>query len=166
MGIRYHFGNSRFESRASFVIMKIYLASDHAGFRLKEVLKKFLVKSGYPVKDFGAFKFDKNDDYPDFIRQAAKAVSKNPSDRAIVLGGSGQGEAMVANRFPNVRAAVLYKYDKKIITLSRQHNDANVLSLGARFLTEKEALSAVRLWLKTEFSKEKRHQRRIKKIEK
>ena len=144
--------------------MMVYLASDHAGFHLKEKTKKFLEKSGYSVKDFGAFKYNSEDDYPDFIRKAAQAVSKNPRNRGIIFGGSGQGEAMVANRFKNVRAAVLYKYDKKIITLSRQHNDANVLSLGARFLTETEALAAVKLWLKTEFSGAVRHRRRLAKI--
>jgi ribose 5-phosphate isomerase B len=147
--------------------MIIYLASDHAGFALKEKIKKFLIKSGYSVKDFGAFKFNPEDDYPDFVRKAAEAVANDSEhSRGIIFGGSGQGEAIVANRFKNVRAAVLSKYDKKIITLSREHNDANVLSLGARFLKEKEALAAIKLWLKTKFSGEARHKRRIKKIDK
>ncbi|MDP3999531.1 MAG: RpiB/LacA/LacB family sugar-phosphate isomerase [bacterium] len=146
--------------------MKIYLASDHAGFRLKEAVKKFLLKKKYQVKDQGASFFVLDDDYPDFIKSAAKAISKNPKDRAIIFGGSGQGEAIMANRFKNVRAAVVYKYDKKIITLSREHNDANVLSLGARFLKEKEALAAIQLWLKTKFSGEAKHKRRIAKIDK
>lgn len=146
--------------------MIIYLATDHAGFRHKEAVKKSLLKKNYQVKDFGAFKYNLEDDYPDFIRKAAKAVSQNPKNRAIVLGGSGQGEAMVANRFKNVRAAVYYGGPKKIITLSCQHNDANILSLGARFLNEKEALAAVRLWLSASFSRDPRHMRRINKIEK
>jgi len=145
--------------------MTIYLASDHAGYELKEKIKQFLIDSGYKIQDCGAFKFDADDDYPDFVHLAAKAVSKNPKESlGIVLGGSGEGEAMVANRYPNVRAAVYYGGDKKIITLSREHNGANVLSLGARFLSEKEALSAVALWLKTPFSRKERHLRRIKKI--
>lgn len=144
--------------------MTIYLATDHAGYELKEKIKKFLTESSYEVNDFGAFSYDEADDYPDFVKLAAEAVSKNPNDRAIVLGGSGQGEAMVANRHKNVRAAVLYKYDEEIIKLSREHNDANVLALGARFLKEKNALKAVKLWLDTPFPGEERHKRRIDKF--
>ncbi len=156
--------------------MKIYLATDHAGFSLKGKIKKFLIGAGYEVEDCGAFKLDSGDDYPDFIHKAAKAVSKNPkSSRAIIFGGSGQGEAMVANRYRRVRAAVYYgpasaeaaagKGSLDIVKLSREHNDTNVISLGARFLTERQALRAVSLWLKTPFSKTKRHARRIKKID-
>lgn len=144
--------------------MIIYLAADHAGFELKEKIKKFLIDSGREVKDFGAFKYDENDDYPDFVRGAAEAVSENPANRAIVLGGSGQGEAMAANRYKNVRAAVVYKFDKSIVKLSREHNDANVLSLGARFLSARQALKAVELWLAAPFSDEERHKRRIAKF--
>lgn len=151
--------------------MIIYLATDHAGFQLKEAVRKFLLKKGYLVKDFGAFKFNPEDDYPDFVRKAAEAVSKcGPSTgsgqkcRAVIFGGSGQGEAMVANRYKNVRAAVFYGGSEKILKLSREHNDANILSLGARFLKEKEALAAVWLWLKVKFSEDPRHKRRIKKI--
>ncbi len=117
------------------------------------------------MKDFGALKYDESDDYPDYVKLAAEAVAEHFEDsRAIVLGGSGQGEAMVANRSKRVRAAVLYKYDEVIIKLSRQHNDANVLALGARFLSEKDALKAVKLWLETPFSGEERHKRRIAKF--
>lgn len=145
--------------------MKVYLATDHAGFQLKEAIKKFLTEKDYEVKDFGAFSYDKHDDYPDFVRQAAEAVAKDPEQsRGIVLGASGQGEAMVANRHKGVRAAVLDMYDEEVIKLSREHNDANVLSLGARFLKEKEALKAVELWLGTPFSGEERHVRRIAKF--
>lgn len=144
----------------------IYLATDHAGFELKEKLKIYLQELGYEVKDFGAFSYDENDDYPDFIRLAAEAVAKNPEkDKAVVLGGSGQGEAISANRFKGVRAVVYYGKDEKIITLSREHNNANVLSFGARFLTEEEAKRAIKLWLETEFRGEERHVRRIKKID-
>lgn len=153
--------------------MKIYLASDHAGFALKEKIKKFLADSGYTVEDCGAYKLDQEDDYPDFIKKAAEAVARSPEQSrgttlkcaAIILGGSGQGEAMVANRFKGVRAVVMYKFDKDIIRLSREHNNANILSLGARFVTEKDALRAVELWLNTPFSNEPRHTRRIDKIE-
>lgn len=147
--------------------MKIYLATDHAGFNLKEAVKKFLIKKDYSIEDCGAFVFNPEDDYPDFIKLAARAVSQDEKNhRAIIFGGSGQGEALVANRFKNVRAAVFYGGSLEIIKLSREHNDANVLSLGARFLSEKEALKAVELWLKTGFSNEPRHRRRLLKLAK
>jgi len=144
--------------------MTIYLASDHAGFELKGKIKDFLVKNGYEAEDLGPFAYDANDDYPALIRPAAERVSQNPEDRAIVLGGSGQGEAMVSNRYKNVRAAVYYGGNMDIVKLSREHNNANVLSFGARFVKEEEALEAVKLWLETPFLGEERHQRRIAKI--
>lgn len=146
--------------------MKIYLATDHAGFELKEKIKAFLLTNDYEVEDFGAFSYDANDDYPDFVHKAAAAVSENPiMARGIILGGSGQGEAMIANRYKNVRAAVFYGGPEDIVKLSREHNDANILSLGARFIKEEEALKSVKLWLATNFSKEERHRRRINKID-
>jgi len=146
--------------------MTIYLATDHAGFELKEKVKKFLTSFSYTVEDCGAYTLDSNDDYPDFVHKAAGAVSKDPKNsRGIIFGSSGEGEAMVANRHAGVRAAVLYAYNEDIIRLSREHNDANILSLGARFLAEEQALHAVKLWLETPFSEEERHKRRIKKID-
>lgn len=142
----------------------VYLATDHAGFELKEKIKQFLQQEGLEVKDFGAYKLDEQDDFTDFIPQAAEAVSKNPTDKAIVLGGSGQGEAIVANKFPNIRAAVYYGKSEQMPSLTRQHNDANILSLGARFLTPDEAIAAVKLFLQTPFTNEERHVRRIEKI--
>lgn len=144
--------------------MTIYLATDHAGFELKERVKIFLAKSGQKVEDLGAFKYDEGDDYPDYIKLVAGKISNDPRDKAIIFGGSGQGEAMVANRYKNVRATVLYKFDKEIVKLSREHNDANVLSLGARFLSPRKAIKAVELWLATPFSNEDRHSRRIAKF--
>ena len=144
--------------------MKVFLATDHAGFELKEKIKDFLKKEGYGVEDFGAYEYSKDDDYPDFISKAAQAVSKDSQSRGIILGGSGQGEAMVANKFPNVRATVYYGKAEQMPILTRQHNDANILSLGARFLTDEQAFSAVKLFLQTPFSKEQRHLRRIDKI--
>lgn len=141
----------------------IYLATDHAGFELKEKVKEFLKAEGYEVEDCGAFELDPNDDYPDFISKAAEAISKDPQSKAIIFGGSGQGEAIVANKFPNVRAVVFYG-NADMISLTREHNDANILSLGARFLTEDEAIEAVKLWLETPFTEEERHTRRIEKI--
>ncbi|TAK56966.1 RpiB/LacA/LacB family sugar-phosphate isomerase [Patescibacteria group bacterium] len=146
--------------------MKIIFATDHAGFELKNVLVEYVKTLGFEVEDCGAKFFDKEDDYPDFITLAAKAVSLDPTNpKAIVLGGSGQGEAIVSNRFSGVRAVVYYGKNLEIIKLSREHNDANILSLGARFLSSDEAKEAVKLWLETPFSYEERHLRRIQKIE-
>ncbi|MBU1000852.1 RpiB/LacA/LacB family sugar-phosphate isomerase [Patescibacteria group bacterium] len=160
--------------------MKVYLATDHAGFELKEKVKKHLQELGYEVEDCGAYEFDKDDDYPDFIAQAAEKVSKNLSSKAIIFGSSGQGEAMVANKFPNVRAAVFYtpvvpshnvdvtgresSDPFEMIRLTREHNNANVLSLGAKILKEEDVLKAVKLWLETPFTNKLRHLRRIEKI--
>jgi ribose 5-phosphate isomerase B len=152
---------------------KILIASDHAGFELKNELMPFLRDLGYEVQDFGANIFDAEDDYPDFIAPLARAVSESGGEqKGIILGGSGQGEAIVANRFPNVRAVVFngqYKtgdgrHIPEEIIASREHNDANILSLGARFLSEKDAKDAVEVWLATPFSNDERHTRRIKKI--
>jgi ribose 5-phosphate isomerase B len=161
--------------------MKIYFASDHAGFEMKNELLKFVGGLGYETEDCGAYELNQEDDYPEFIKKAAKAVSEKPDDaKAIILGGSGQGEAMVANKFPNVRAAVYFgcncendsscqcgscKCSLDTVKLSREHNDANVLSLGARFLSLDEAKDAVKQWLETPFSGEERHIRRITNIE-
>ncbi|MCR4306711.1 MAG: RpiB/LacA/LacB family sugar-phosphate isomerase, partial [Candidatus Yonathbacteria bacterium] len=112
--------------------MKIYLASDHAGFPLKEKLKAFLAEQGHEVVDKGAYQQDESDDYPDFIIPVAQLVSREPLSRAIILGGSGQGEAIAANRVNGARAALYYGGSLDIVKLSREHNDANVLSLAAR----------------------------------
>ncbi len=116
--------------------------------------------------DHGALHLDELDDFPDFISVAAQAVSKDPShNRAIIFGGSGQGEAMVANRYPHVRATVYYGGGEEIIQLSRQHNDANVLSIGARFVDAAAALRVVELWLKEAPLTDEKYERRNKKIE-
>lgn len=142
----------------------IYLASDHAGFELKNSIVEYLTKEKVPFKDCGPFKYEETDDYPDYIIPAAKEVAADPDGKGIVIGGSGQGEAIAANKIKGVRAALYYGGPTDIIVLSRTHNDANILSLGARFITEKEAVKAVKLWLKTPFSGDERHERRIKKI--
>lgn len=160
--------------------MKILFATDHAGFELKEKLVPFVKELGYEVEDLGAFEYDENDDYPDSISKVASEISQNPaSTMGIILGGSGQGEAIVANRYPNVRAIVFngqceagtdvpgLPAGRKVpneIVISREHNDANIISLGARFLNEETAKGAVKLWLETEFKGEERHVRRIAKI--
>ncbi len=146
--------------------VKIFLASDHAGFSLKEKIKEYLKSKNFDVKDFGPAKLNKQDDYPDFIIPCAEEVEKTKNSLGIVLGGSGQGEAIAANKVKGIRAAVVYNFNKKIIKLSKEHINSNILSIGARFLSEKQAFQAVDLWLKTKFSNEIRHKRRNKKIEK
>lgn len=141
---------------------KIYIGTDHAGFELKEELIGFLKNLGFDVEDKGAYKFDEADDYPDFIFPVAEAVAQDENSKGIVLGGSGQGEAMVANKVKGIRAALVY--DEYSAKMSREHNDANVISLGARTVSINEAKKLVKLWLDTPFSGEERHQRRINKI--
>ena len=150
--------------------MKIYLASDHAGLELKDKVKKYLAELGHAVEDFGPSRFDPEDDYPDLIRPAAEAVAKESESRGIIFGGSGQGEAIVANRVSGVRAVVFYgggwvAFVENVIRLSRDHNDSNILSIGARFVDFDHAKPAIDLWLKTPFSREERHARRIRKID-
>lgn len=161
--------------------MKVFLATDHAGFELKEKVKNFLSEKGYDVTDCGATSFDPNDDYPDFIAKAAKEVSEDPENsRGIIFGGSGQAEAMVANKFKNVRCALFYAAVSPIgaadvtgrtsedpfemIRLTREHNNANMLSIGARFVSDDAAKKAIELWLTNQFTSEERHVRRINKI--
>lgn len=144
--------------------MRIFIGSDHAGFELKQKLIPYIQSLGYEVIDKGAYALDAQDDYPDFIIPVAEEVAKDPSSRGIILGGSGQGEAMVANRVSGVRAAVYYGGPVDIVKLSREHNDANILSLGARFMSEHVAQTALKLWLETDFSADERHVRRIKKV--
>ncbi|KKU14915.1 ribose-5-phosphate isomerase [Candidatus Wolfebacteria bacterium RIFCSPLOWO2_01_FULL_45_19] len=145
--------------------MMIYIGSDHAGFEMKEELKKYLSGLGHQVEDKGAFSRDPADDYPDFIFLVAKAVAADKNSRGLVMGKSGQGEAMTANRVKGVRAAVWYGGNAELLKLSREHNDANVLSLAAGFVSIEEAKEAVELWLNTPFSNEERHVRRIKKLD-
>ena len=144
---------------------KIFIGADHAGFVLKEEVKKHLLELGIKVEDLGTHKFDHQDDYPDFIIPVAKKVAENPAhNKGIVFGSSGQGEAIVANKIKGIRAALYYGGNMEIVRLSRTHNNANILSLGARFLTKESAIESVKIWLNTDFSNEIRHIRRIKKI--
>ncbi|MSU44651.1 RpiB/LacA/LacB family sugar-phosphate isomerase [Candidatus Nomurabacteria bacterium] len=154
--------------------MKIVIGTDHAGYVLKEKLMVSLKARGYEVVDKGAYKYDEHDDYTDFIIPVAEEISKDPNNmKGIVLGATGQGEAIAANRFVNVRAIVYYGEVKSVvddeanmIVRSREHNNSNVLSLGARFLTEEDMMSAVNLWLNTPYIGLERHARRLEKIEK
>src|SRR3989344_7272004 len=144
--------------------MKIYLATDHKGFQLKEKIKKWLDDWGFVYEDCGALKLEPGDHYPDYVSKAAAAVSADPKSKAIVLGHSGQGEAIVANKFKGVRAVVFYGGPEDIIKLSREHNDANVLSIGATFVQETEMKKFLRVWLDTPFYEIERHKIRIQKI--
>lgn len=147
--------------------MKIYFASDHAGFEMKSNLIEFVKELGFDVFDLGPHTFDPSDDYPPEIEKVGLEIFKDSENsRGIVIGGSGQGEAIVSNRFPDVRAIVYYGSNLEIIKLGREHNDANVLSLGARFISIDEAKEAIKLWLGTSFSGDDRHIRRLREIDK
>jgi len=161
--------------------MKLALATDHVGYEALKELKLFLESLGHQCIDFGPKQLIKDDDYPDYIRPAALSVASGESQMGVILGGSGQGEAIVANRVPGIRCAVFYgtavarqpidaaghgsRDPYEIIKLSRQHNDANMLSLAGRFLSFPEMKHAVKLWLETDFSGDPRHMRRINKID-
>lgn len=144
--------------------MKLHLATDHAGFEHKEYLKAFLLEQGYEVVDHGDSKLDENDDYPDFVTPCAQAIANSPLDKAVIFGGSGQGEAMCANRVKGVRAVVYYGGSTEILTFSRDHNDANILSIGARFVNVEDVPNIVKMWLETPFSGNERHVRRLGKF--
>lgn len=152
-------------------ITSIVVGSDHAGFELKERIKNHLTELGYTVVDKGDKVPRELDDYPDFIVPVAREVAAGQGKVAgIIFGGSGQGEAMAANRIKGARAAVYYGHEKNdvglsIIKLSREHNNANILSFGARFVNFDEAKTALSLWLNTPFSNEGRHIRRINKLD-
>jgi ribose 5-phosphate isomerase B len=141
--------------------MRIALASDHAGFDYKERIKEHLTRAGHDVRDFGT---DSNQsvDYPDFIRPAARAVATGECERGIVLGGSGNGEAMAANRFRGVRCALCWNVETA--RLARLHNDANMISLGQRMIDLETALAIVDTWLSTPFEGG-RHLPRLRKLD-
>lgn len=140
----------------------IYLGSDHAGFALKETIKQWLLTHDYPVEDCGAFELDPADDYPDFVAAAARKVATREGAMGLVFGKSGAGECIVANKITGIRAVLAMNEEN--VRLSREHNDANVLSLGAAFLSDEQAVTLCQLFLDTPFSREARHARRIAKI--
>ena len=159
----------------------IYLGTDHAGFQLKETVKEILLQREYTVEDCGAYAYNPEDDYPDFVGKAAAKVSEDPENRrGIIFGGSGQAEMMVANKFKGVRCALFYTAAVpvaaadvtgrkstdpfEIIRLTREHNNANMLSISSRFLTQEDIITAITLWLETPFPGDERHLRRIHKI--
>ena len=141
--------------------MKIALGTDHAGYGHKEAIKRLLTGAGHEVEDFGTHS-ERSVDYPDFVVPAARAVQTGAADRAVVLGGSGNGEAMAANRLRGVRCALCWNLETA--RLARRHNDANCLSLGARQVSEADALAIVEAWL-TENFEGGRHARRIEKLD-
>ncbi len=161
--------------------MKIAITTDHAGFESLKELKVYIENLGHTCVSYGPDHFDADDDYPDFMFPAAEAVARGECDRGVIMGGSGQGEAMAANRVKGVRAAVFYgpvvakvavdaegnmsDDPYEIVKLSREHNDANVLSLSGRFLTMDEMKQALGIWLETPFSRAERHARRIAKLD-
>ncbi len=142
--------------------MKVFLGTDHAGLELKNHIKSFLEKEGYQIEDCGAYEYHKDDDYPDFCAKAAEGVAKNPGSCGIVFGKSGAGECIVANKVKGIRAFLAV--NQQNVTLAREHNDANVLSLGSEFAKGDKAEQLVKLFLETPFSGDKRHKRRIDKI--
>ena len=144
--------------------MIIHIATDHAGLDLKNSLKEYLNSKGYEVVDHGAFEYDVRDDYPDFIFPCAKAVASDKNSKGVILGGSGQGEAMAANRIKGIRAAVYYGSEVDIPILSRRHNNSNILSIGARFVSKKEIYAILDKWLSEPFTGG-RHQRRLDKLD-
>jgi ribose 5-phosphate isomerase B len=161
--------------------MKISLAADHTGFEQLKDLKEYVESMGHECVNYGPASLNINDDYPDFIFKAAEAVAKKECERGIILGGSGQGEAMAANRLKGVRCAVFYgpavvgriidvngrvsSSPYEIVKLSREHNDSNMLSLAARFVAMVDMKQVVKLWLETPFTEQPRHVRRIDKID-
>jgi ribose 5-phosphate isomerase B len=143
----------------------IYIASDHAGFELKQKLIAHLKDTDQQVEDCGPFKLDPQDDYPDFVYPCAVKVAQNPGSMGLIIGGSGNGEAMAANKVKGIRAAVYYGGHEDLVKLAREHNNANILSLGARFISPEQAERASDLFIETGFEGG-RHQRRIDKISK
>ncbi len=161
--------------------MKIAISADHTGFEHVKHLVEFLEAEGHDCQDFGPASFVQTDDYPDFIFPAAQAVANGDCEAGIILGGSGQGEAMAANRVKGVRCTLFYgpvtaksavdieghtsNDPYEILKLSRQHNHANMLSLSTRFLTIDETKQAIQTWLQTPYSDDERHVRRVRKLD-
>ncbi|HYF96727.1 MAG TPA: RpiB/LacA/LacB family sugar-phosphate isomerase [Patescibacteria group bacterium] len=161
--------------------MRIALSTDHAGFEQLKSLQEFLTAKGYECVNYGPKEFDADDDYPDFIFPAAKAVATGECEFGIIMGGSGQGEAIAANRVKGIRCMTYYgavlpvgaidagggeaSDEYEILRLSKQHNNANMISIGARFVSQEEIEKAVEVWLDETFSGVERHARRIKKLD-
>jgi len=139
--------------------LRVHIGGDHAAFELHQELLTFLAEEGHEVVDHGPFEYDAVDDYPVFVIRAAQAVAADPGSRGIVLGGSGNGEQMAANKVEGIRAALCY--NAELAQLAREHNDAQIISMGGRMQPVEESKEMVRVFLATEFTGEERHQRRI-----
>ena len=139
--------------------MRVYLGSDHAGFELKSAIVAWLGEAGHEAVDCGPASYDPEDDYPVYVLRAAKGVIDDPGSLGVVIGGSGNGEQIASNKVPGIRAALAWTAETA--RLAREHNDANVLSLGARMYSKHDAVSLVRAFLETPFSGEERHVRRL-----
>ena len=139
--------------------VRVYLGSDHAGFELKERLIAWLREAGHEPVDCGPETYVPDDDYPVYVMRAAHAVAGNPGSLGIVIGGSGNGEQIASNKIPGIRAALAWTTETA--QLARQHNDANVLSLGARMYSDEDALEFAKVFVATPFSREPRHARRL-----
>lgn len=142
--------------------MRVHIGGDHAAYELHRELVSWLTAEGYQVVDHGPFGYDEQDDYPVFVLRAAEAVAAEPGSRGVVLGGSGNGEQMAANKVAGIRAALCHSTE--LATLAREHNDAQVISIGGRISTVEQAKEMVTAFLATEFSGGERHQRRIEMI--
>lgn len=140
----------------------VYLASDHGGYNLKEELKPWLEEKGLTVEDLGAFDLNPQDDYPDFVLPLAQKVASNQNSKGIILGRSGNGEAIAANKVKSVRAVLCF--NEKMAQMAREHNDANIISLGADYLEPEKMKLIVQVFLETPFPGEERHLRRLQKI--
>lgn len=151
--------------------MLVYIASDHAGFEMKKVVEDYLLEKGHDVVDIGSFSFVEDDDYPDYIHPAIQKLKESIAElgeesvRAVILGGSGTGEAIVANRYKNVRAVVFNSVNLEVVKLGREHNNANVLSVGTRFVDNDYLELALEKFLETPFDENSRHSRRLEKID-
>lgn len=143
----------------TLITMRVYLGADHAGFELKQHLVQWLLTAGYEVVDLGANSYEPEDDYPTYCILAATRTVEDPGSLGVVVGGSGNGEQISANKVPGVRAALAWS--EETAQLARAHNDANVVGIGARMHTEEQAVAIVTAFLQTPFSGEERHVRRI-----
>lgn len=147
-------------------MVKIYISGDHAGFKLKSKILRWLESDGYEVEDLGPYKYDKKDDYPDYTFPLAERVSKERKSCGVIIAGSGIGECIASNKVKRVRAVLYHGKSEKLIRISKLHDNTNVLCLGSWFVTEREAKRIIKLWITTEFSGEERHKRRLAKISK
>lgn len=144
---------------------KIYLSGDHAGFKLKEKIRKYLNKRKIKYSDFGPLVYKKTDDYPDFVIPMAQKVAKEKDSLGIVIAGSGIGETIATNKVRGIKAVLYHGKSPDLITTSKLHDNANILCIGSRFVKKRDAIKSIELWLKTPFSNATRHKRRLKKID-